>query len=499
MTSFLRHKALAACTTAALLSGCASVGPNFKSPAAPATTTYAMAGDAPANEAAIGERLAGDWWALFRSPEIDQTIRAAVAGNRSLEAARQSLAEARDAVAAQAPAATLTANASIQEQRENFGAFGFSSFSLPGGQSLSLGNPTFTSYSFGLTGTYDFDIFGQRRRRREQLLAQAEAQADQTDAAYLTLTSDVVSEAVAVAGLKAEITAREQIVATDRDDLVMVNKAFQFGGGTRMDVVTVETELASDEAEITPLRQQLGAARHALALLVGKAPADWTPPDFDLDHIAQPKSLPVELPSEIVRDRPDIRAAEAELHADLAQIGVAKADLYPKLTIDASAAQTALSPSTLFTSAATAFALGPNLNLPIFGRGQMKAKVRMAEDDARGSLAGYQQVVLKAFVQVADALHAVALDDVAIGQADRELSSGADNLALQRLRYQAGKSPLLPVLDAQRSYARASLAAVQSRAQRLQDSAALLYAVSRNWDRADTTEPSRTSLAAVTR
>ncbi|HEY1929455.1 MAG TPA: efflux transporter outer membrane subunit [Caulobacteraceae bacterium] len=491
MTSFLRRKILHACATAALLSGCASVGPNFKSPAAPATTSYAMAGDAPASEAAIGQRLAGDWWVLFRSPEIDQTIRTAVAGNRSLEAARQSLAEARDAVAAQAPAATLTANASIGEQRENFASFGVGSFSLPN-------NPTFTSYSFGLTGTYDFDLFGERRRRHEQLLAQADAQADQTDAAYLTLTSDVVGEAVAIAGLKAEIAAREQIVATDRDDLVLVNKAFKFGGGTRMDVVTVQTELASDEAEITPLRQQLGAARHALALLVGKAPADWSPPDFDLDHIAQPKSLPVELPSEMVRDRPDIRAAETELHADLAQIGVAKADLYPKLTINASIAQTALSPSMLFTSAATAFALAPNLSLPILGRGQMKAKVRMAEDDARGALAGYQQVVLKAFVQVADAMQAIALDDVAISQADRELSSAAENLGLQRLRYQAGKSPLLPVLDAQRSYARASLATVQSRAQRLQDSAALLYAVSRNWDRAHTTEPSRTSLAAVT-
>jgi NodT family efflux transporter outer membrane factor (OMF) lipoprotein len=498
MTSLTRSTSLIACSAAALVAGCTTVGPNFKSPAPPGAQSYPMAGDASASEAAIGDRLAGDWWSLFHSAEIDRTIRTAVAGNRTLEAARQSLAEARDAIQAQAPAATLNGSGSIEEQRTNIEAFGFSNSPAARG-GVGLSNPTFTSYSFGLTGAYDLDLFGQRRREHEVLLAQADAQADETDVAYLTLTSEVVSEAIAVASLKAEIAADEQIVASDEADLEMVTKAYQFGGDTRLDVVTEQTQLATDKAQITPLRARLGAARHALALLVGKPPSAWSPPDFDLDQIKQPTSLPVELPSELVRDRPDIQAAEAQLHAAMAQIGVAKADLYPKVSLTASLAQTALRPSDFFSYGATGFAIGPQVSFPFLGRPQLKAKVRMDEDEARGALADYQQVVLAAFVQVADALQAVAFDDQLITQTDQELASAKDNLTLRRQRYEAGKSALLPVLDAQRSYASASLATVQSRAQRLADSAALLYAVSRNWDRPRTTEPQRTSLAGVMR
>jgi NodT family efflux transporter outer membrane factor (OMF) lipoprotein len=494
----MTSRSLLASAACAVLGACAAVGPNFRSPAPPLAQSYAMPGDASAGEATLGDRLAGDWWQLFHSSEIDSTVRAAVAGNHTLEATRQSLAEARDAVAAQAPAMTLTASGSIQEERANLSSFGFSRLPLGGGGTVSLSNPTFTSYSFGLTGSYDFDLFGQRRREHERLLAEADAQAGETDAAYLTLTSEVVGEAIATAGLRAEIAAREDIVASDRANLELVQKSFQFGGGSRLDVATVETELANDEAQITPLRVQLGAARHALARLVGKPPADWAPPDFDLTEIGQPGSMPVELPSELVRNRPDIRAAEAQLHAAMAQIGVAKADLYPKVGLNASIAQTALSPSSFFSYAATGFAIGPNVSLPLFGRPPLKAKVRMAEDEARGALATYQEVVLRAFVQVADAMQAVALDDQAISQADRAQAAATDNLMLQRLRFSAGKSALLPVLDAQRSYARASVSGVESRAQRLQDCAALLFAVSRNWDPAHTTEPQRTSLATVT-
>ena len=495
MTSPACLSSLLACASAAVLVGCTTVGPSFKSPPPPAAKSYPMEGDVSTSQAALGERLAGDWWALFRSPELDQTIRVAMAGNLSLESARQSLAEARDAVAAQAPAATLSLSGSIQEQRANLAAFGFSHLPLQGGGSFS--NPTFTSYSLGLNGSYDLDLFGQRRREHERLLAQAEAQADETDAAYLTLTGQVVAEAIAIAGLKAEVAANEDIVASDRTNLHMVEQSFQFGGSSRLDVVTAQTELANDMGAIPPLRVQLGVARHALALLVGKATSRWSPPDFDMARISQPAALPVELPSELVRDRPDILAAEAQLHAALAEIGVAKADLYPKVSLTASLAQTALRPSDFFSYGATGFAVGPEVSFPLLGRPQLKAKVRMAEDEARAALADYQQVVLRAFVQVADAMQAVALDDEAIAQADNASRAATVNLALQRQRFEAGKSALLPVLDAQRSYARASLTVVASRAQRLQDSAALLYAVSRNWESANT-EPQRTSLTTVT-
>ena len=485
---------------AALTAACTTVGPNFKTPASQASQgsqSYAMQGDLESHEAQYGQQLAGDWWALFQSPEIDQTVRAAVAGNHNLEAARQSLLQARDAVGAQASRASLDANASVAETRVNLSSFGFSQFPLPDGSVLSLSNPTFTEYSFGLSGKYDFDLFGGRKRETERLLAAAEAQGYQTDAAYLTLTAQVVGQAIAIAGLKAQIASDEEIVKSDQANLDLASKAFKLGGGTRLDVATVQTELNTDEAQITPLRHQLATARHALALLVGQPPDRFTPPDFDLDHINAPAALPVELPSELVRSRPDIQASEAQLHAAVAQIGVSTADLYPKITLNGNITQSALHPQDLFGYGATGFSIGPAISYPLLGREALHAKVRMAEDTARQAYASYQQVVLNAFVQVSDALQAMAHDDELLSQAQAALASSSDALRLQRLRFANGKAGLLPVLDNQRSYARASMAVVRARAQKLQDTAALLYAVSRNWDRASTTEPKRTDIAAI--
>jgi NodT family efflux transporter outer membrane factor (OMF) lipoprotein len=470
------------CLTAigAVLAGCAAVGPNFKTPAPPPAAGYAMAGDAPSPQAAVGERLAADWWGLFRSAELDQTVRQAIAGNQTLEAARANLAQARDAVQAQEPRLKLDANASAAEDRVNLTSFGFSQFPGPNGP-VTLSNPTFQIYSFGLSGSYDFDLFGGRRRERESLLAKAEAQGFQTDAAYLTLTAQVVGQAIDIASLNAQIAAAEEIVRSDQQNLDLVTKSYKLGGGTRLDVATVQTELAGDQGAVTPLRQQLAVARHALALLVGQAPSQWTPPDFTLDSLAPPATLPVELPSELVRDRPDIRAAEARLHAATAEIGVAQADLYPKLTLTGSITQGALHPQDLFSYGATGFFLGPSVTVPIFHQGELKAKKRMAEDAARAALATYQQTVLQAFVQVGDSLQAIAHDDQVIADATSALNSGADSLNLEHLRFRDGKTGLLPVLDAQRSYARARMTLVRARAQKLRDAAALLYAVSRNW------------------
>jgi NodT family efflux transporter outer membrane factor (OMF) lipoprotein len=495
----LRNKTRLLCLASmtALTAACATVGPNFKAPAPPAAQGYAMPGDLQTREARYGQQLAGDWWALFQSPEIDRTVRAAVAGNHSLEAARQSLLQARDAVAAQASRASLDANAQVAETRVNLSSFGFSQFPLPGGETLTLSNPTFTDYSFGLTGRYDFDLFGGRKRETERLLAAADAQGFQTDAAYLTLTAQVVGQSIAIAGLKAQIAANEEIVKSDQANLELVTKAYKLGGGTRLDVATIQTELNTDETQIVPLQHQLATARHALALLVGSPPDGFTPPDFDLDRIAAPQDLPVELPSELVRNRPDIQASEAQLHAAVAQIGVSTADLYPKVTLSGNIAQSALHPQDLFSYAATGFSIGPQVSYPLVGRSELHAKVRMAEDVARQVYANYQQVVLSAFVQVADALQAIAHDDQLLTQAQGALASSTDALRLQRLRFANGKTGLLPVLDAQRSYARANMAVVRAHAQRLQDSAALLYAVSRNWDRTNTTEPKRTDIAAV--
>ncbi|HEX8232839.1 MAG TPA: efflux transporter outer membrane subunit [Caulobacteraceae bacterium] len=468
----------------AALAACQTVGPDFQRPAAPPQTGYAMTGDRSPEAAAYGEQVARDWWSLYRSPDLDRVVREAVAGNRNLAVARATLAQARDAIAAQDPRLRIDANASVTEERINFAAFGFSGFP---GSTEPLKNPTVTLYSFGASGRYDFDLFGQRRREKERLYAEAETAAREADAAYLTLTAQVVGQAVNIAAARAQISALEEVAASDRENLRLARDTYRLGGGTRLDVSTVESELANDEAQVAPVRTQLGAARHALALLVGQPPSGWTAPEFDLSTLAQPQRIPVALPSELVRTRPDILAAEARLHAATAEIGVRAADLYPKVSLTGALTQAALSPGKLFTYNSTGWSIAPGITLPIFDRKQLAARRAGAEDAARAALANYEGVVLQAFGQVADALEAIAIDDEAIALRQRELAAAQDSLNLQRLRYRAGKSPLLPVLDAQRTYARARQALATSQAQRLRDCAQLLYATGRGWDQAPKT------------
>jgi NodT family efflux transporter outer membrane factor (OMF) lipoprotein len=469
---------LALLGSAAMVSACATVGPNFERPAAPAAKGYQMAGDTAPVEAAVGDKIAADWWTLFRSPELDATVRQATAGNRTLAAAQATLDQARHAVAAQDPKLVVDANASVNHERINFAAFGFSSFP---GSTAPIENPTVTLYSFGANARYDFDLFGQHKRETEALLAQAEAARFQADATYMTLTAQAVGQAINIAALKAQIATLEDIVTSDRENVKLGEDALRLGGGTRLTVTTLETELARDEAEIVPLRNQLAASRHALALIVGQAPADWAPPEFTLASFNPPERIPTSLPSELVRNRPDILAAEARLHAATARIGVAEADLYPKVSLTAAIAQTALKPLKLFSYDSTGWSIAPGVSLPLFNRGQLKAKRAMAEDEARAALADYQQVVLEAFVQVSDSLEAIALDDQAIALQTRSVAAAGEQLRLQRLAFSGGKSGLLPVLDAQRSYARARHALVRAQAQRLRDAAQLLYATGAPW------------------
>lgn len=472
-------KLLACASAAATLAACGTLGPDFQKPVPPsATESYAMQGETAPAGVLPGGQTAGTWWSIYGSPEIDAVVRQALEGNRSLEAARATLAQARENVRAQDGRLTGDASATFNYEHINFAAFGFSGF--PG---FELTNPTVTLYSFGANAKYDFDLFGQMKREQESREARAEAQAFQTDAAYLTLTAQVVSQALAIASLRAQIAAWEEITASDQSNLDIVTKAYQLGGGSKLDVSTVETELAADQSQVAPLRQQLAQARHQLALLVGRAPADWSPPDFELDRIAQPQSVPLALPSDLVRARPDIRQAEARLHAATAEIGVAQADLYPKLTLTASLAQSALHPEDLFSyDKGTGWSIAPGISLPIFNRGALKARQRMAEDAARAELATYQHTVLQAFVQVADALQAISNDDAAIVGETHATDASATSLRLQRLRYRDGKTGLLPVLDAQRSYARARVNLAQARARRMNDVAQLLYATGRSWN-----------------
>ncbi len=468
---------------AASLSACAAVGPNFHAPAAPTTSGYAMSGDATTSAAVMGAPVvSGPWWTGFGPPALDQVEQQALAGNRTLAEADATLARAQAELRAEQAELlpTLDANTGVQKERINLSSFGFNPSAFGGAIS---NNPQFNQYSVGGTASYSIDLFGGIRRRIESVRAQGEAIARQGDAATLTLTGQVASAAVQIAGLRAEIAAVNAITEDDRQNLDLVNKALAAGGEAQGARVGASTQLARDEALLPPLNQMLAIARHQLALLVGKAPADWRAPDFELADFATGIAgpTPVALPSQLVHARPDILQAEADLHAATANVGVATAALYPSITLSASLTQSALTASKIFDYPSTAYALGAGIAGPLFDGGRRRAERNAAREAPKASLASYEQTVLNAFRQVADGLQALANDDAAIKADQRALDLALDNLRLSRIGYQAGGTGQLPLVDAQRTAndARRVLADAQTR--RALDTVSLTIAAGAKW------------------
>lgn len=469
-----RSRLASAVVLAAMLAGCKAVGPDFQSPAAPAGAGYHMAGDAetPIARLTADDRPAGAWWKALGSADLDRVMDQALAGNRTVDAANATLEEARQEAASvrgqQAPQLNLSAGA--QEERINIAAFGFTGFP----------NPTISLYSVGGTVTYDMDLFGGRRRASESALAQAQSQARHADAAYLTLTGQVAMTALQIATARDQIATVEAAVADDQRQIDMVHAAESAGGEPASATVSVKAQLDQDEALLPPLRQQLAQARHALALLVGQSPSNWTAPDFDLADFTAPASIPVSLPSSLIRRRPDILAAEADLHAATAKIGVATARLYPDIQLSANLMQSALTPS-LFSYANTGWSLGAGLTAPLLNGGALKADQRAAQAEARASLDRYQQTVLSAFGQVADVMQAIDNDDdelVALNQAETTASA---NLNDQQTAFRLGGGPLLPVIDAERQLQMARRTRVMVEGKRLADIAQLYVATAADW------------------
>jgi NodT family efflux transporter outer membrane factor (OMF) lipoprotein len=483
---------LIAALLVAAASGC-TVGPDFLRPKGLSTSRYTSPGEPPLSDAdgaspkqtiALGEKVIADWWTLFRSPELDTLVKQAIAGSPTLDSAKARLTEAQETVAAASGALypQVNFNADITRERLSATAFGLKpgAFPLP---------PNFNLYQLGPTVSYALDIFGGTRRQIEEQSALADAQAYQLDAAYLTLTGNSVTQTIEVAAIRAQLKAIDDILTTDQQNLDLVRTERQAGTVPDTDVVTAESQLAADETLLPGPDQQLSAAQHALAVLLGRAPGDFSPPDLDLAALTLPDRLPVSFPSELVHQRPDILAAEAQLHAASAQIGVATAQLYPSITLSSSVGVAALDPGHLFNPSALVWSIAAGLAQPVFDGGTRKAERRAALAAFKASAADYQQTVLQAFEQVADVLQALAHDANLVAAQRHALDLASEAARLQRISYAGGNTGLLNLLDAQRQYQQALLGYVRAEAQRYQDTIQLLVAMGGSWSNAkfDTT------------
>ncbi|MGF6558760.1 NodT family efflux transporter outer membrane factor (OMF) lipoprotein [Pseudomonas sp. S30_BP2TU TE3576] len=462
---YLPQTKIAALSLLVFLSAC-TVGPDYETPAASSSQHYDLQAEqrlARGDDPRInpGQRVSGDWWTAFRSQKLDHVVRRAIDGNLDLVAADATIRQAASSVAA--------AQGALYPQVD-FGA-------VAGRQRVhNAKEPSISNfYAIGPRVGFDLDVFGGNKRLIEQQQAFAELQKHRYEAAYLTLTGNVASQALLVASANAQMQAVEQLLANDAKNLELVRMAHRNGTTTQIDVSLAETRLAQDRTLLPPLAQQRDAARHALSILTGKGPADWIAPDFELSEFALPSNVPVSLPSEMAHDRPDVLQAEAQLHMASAAVGVATANLYPHVTLSASLVQAA---SGNGSAALWGFAAG--LAGPLFDGGTLKAQQQAAIDGYKATLAGYQQTVITSFGQVADTLQAINHDaEENLAQADA-LRAAETSLQLNRQAFAQGENSILQVLEAERAYEQALLGQIRVKTAQYLDTVQLFIALGGN-------------------
>jgi NodT family efflux transporter outer membrane factor (OMF) lipoprotein len=465
-----------------VLTGC-SVGPDFQRPDAPADTGYtpeplavqtasARVRGGEAQRFMADRDIPGDWWTLFHSQQLNRLIEAALQANPDLDAAQAALRQAQENVRAGQGALWPQASLSFQAQKERFSGAEF-------------GNPS-TNTIFGLVTpelniSYALDVWGGTRRQIESLDAQAQYQRFQLEASYLTLTSNVVVAAVQEASLRGQIAATEDIIRDQAQSLRLVRDRFSLGGASQADVLTQEAQLAQTRATLPPLQKQLAQTRNQLAALAGQLPAHEVSERFALDGLHLPEDLPVSLPSQLVEQRPDVRAAEAQLHSASAQIGVATANQLPQFSITAMLGSATNGFHNMFQPATGIWNIAGGITQTLFDAGTLLHQKRAAVDAFEQTAAQYRSTVIKACQNVADALRALQSDADAMVAAAASERSAAASLDLARRQYQLGAIDYLTLLNAQRTWQQARISLVQAEANRYADTAALFQALGGGW------------------
>jgi NodT family efflux transporter outer membrane factor (OMF) lipoprotein len=473
------------------------VGPDFRVPDAPIVKEYtpepipaetvSVPGTGGAAQRFVAELdIPGQWWTLFRSEALDRLIRKALQDSPTIAAALARLREAEENLRARGGTVyfpSVDGSFSANRQKSTGASYG-----QPG-----AGANTFTLFNASVNVSYTLDIFGGNRRELETLRAQVDYQRFRLEAAHLALTSNIVTTAVMEASLRAQVQATQEMVEMYRKQLDLVSAKFELGGASRPDVLEQRTLLAQTLATLPPLEKELAKTRHQLAVYAGSFPGEGGIPEFRLEALELPVDVPVSVPSTLVRMRPDIRASEELLHAACAQVGVATANLYPKITLSGSLGSNAVRIEDLLTSGSSIWSLGAGLLQPLFHGGELTAKRRAAIAAHDQALAQYRETVLTSFGEVADTLRALDLDAQTLrAQADAE-SSARETLSSVESQFRLGSVNYLSLLVAQRQYQVARINLVRAQATRFADTAALFQAMGGGWWNRDTSGTQRKS------
>ena len=488
----------------AALTGCAA-GPDFKRPVAPAANGYAPANPIPEATASApvldGEPqrfnptadIPFDWWTLFRSPQINSLIRRAFKANSGIEAAQAALRQAQENVVAQQGFFYPTVGISYSPSRNKLaGNNGGSSPGVQGNGGIiqtysNPAGPLFNApayYNFHvaqLTVGYAPDVFGLNRRQAESAQAQLAAQKLQLEATYITLASNVVAAAVQEASIRAQLAAMERIVAINKENLDILRKQFSLGYVSGLEVAAQEAALAQAEQSLAPLQKQLEQTRDLIRALADNLPNEDVEEKFDLAALHLPQELPLSMPSRIVEQRPDVRAAEEQLHFASAQAGVAVANRLPQFAVTGAIGGMADTPGWMFRTGGGFFNLAASVSQTIFDGGTLRAKSRAAEQALIQAGAQYRSTVTTALQNVADTLYTIRSDADALKAAAAAAQAAQTTLDLTRKQYRLGYVSYQAQLAAEQNYLLSAIGLTQAQSNRLGDTVALYQALGGGW------------------
>lgn len=462
------------------------VGPQYHAPKAPNTQRYtqlplpqktvstAQSSNAgKAQQFVFGKTLENDWWRIFHSPALNYWVSQGIDNNQTLAAAKAALREANDTLYAQMGGLLLPSvdfNGGVARTQLNGVTFGTASSAT-----------TFNVINAGFQASYLLDIWGSSRRQVEAYAAQADYQRYEMIGTYVTLTTDIATTVISIASLQDQIKSTQRLINAQKTVLAITQKQFLSGGVSKTAVLTQKTLLEQTQATLPPLQKSLSNEHHALAVLVGKPTSLMLPVRLSLNKIRLPAQLPVSFPSDVIKQRPDIQASAALLHVASAQVGVATANLLPQVTLNANFGWQATSTVNFFNSANQVWSLGAGLLQPIFHGGQLIFQRKAAIESLNQARAQYEQTVLQAFKNIADALRAIQFD--ADEFKDQRI---AENTALKTLiitekQFRVGGQNYLSVLNAQEQYQKIVLSRITAQSARYIDTAVLYQTLGGGW------------------
>jgi NodT family efflux transporter outer membrane factor (OMF) lipoprotein len=461
------------------LVGCA-VGPIDRLPSPPkvdrygATPTPTEIGSAQVTGGGIqrfqaGQPVPEQWWLAFRNDELNKRINAALAHSPTIDAARASLRQVQEQLRASKGAWFPAMDANLGASRNK--------------ESIASGLPVtpFTLYNASVSVSYTLDLFGGVRHGVELQQAQVDLRHWLLEGASLSLASNVATATFQEAALQEQLEATQKVVELLQEQSELSAKQFTIGVKSQGDLLAVQSQLASAQAALAPLRLGLATLRNQLAVLMGRMPSEGGLKNGDLGDFKLPEEVPLSLPSELAHRRPDVRAAEAQLLAATAQVGLATANLFPNITLGGAYGSSAFQSGDLFKEPTTAWSLGLNLLQPIFHGGSLRAQKRAAEAGLDGASANYRASVLNAFREVSDTLNALQFDADALQAQSLADQAAFKSLELVKAQYRIGSASYLQLLDATRQWQLARMGFIRARAARLSDTAALYAALGGGW------------------